>query len=1122
MDGRTALKRGTILPFPGMRCTLQEEIGRGSNALVYRGWYEDSLTAGGRHHILVKELFPLHPRGLIRRREDDALIVEEDAASFWELHLKSFERGNSAHLTVLENSPGEVGGNINSFALNGTHYTVLDYTGGRSLEEAVAAQPAMPLRTTAVRIRGLLQALEAFHRQQLVHLDVSPDNALLIGQDDRERVMLIDYNSAHTLEELRSGMTVYQSVKPGFTAPEVRVPTGRTAGFPADLFSVAAVMYYCLTGRALTPFELTRKEPPDVSGCEALRDAPDPVIRMVRTMLRRGLAVVPEKRYQTIAQMQTDLQELLDRIDGVGITHWALWEAGRQQVAGMIRANPAMDYIRQEEKLYPARVYMQDGSMLPMDEAVEQLLAPCGQSAMLLGHGGVGKTTALLNTACRLGKRYSPAQSAVMYISLYGWTAGDPHYVTDHILEYMRFRTDHQRLADARHALRALMEQPLKTRTGEKPVLLLLIDGLNETPADNEPLLRELHELAALPGVRLLVASRTESAGLTLAHMELSKLTDRDVARALSEAALAMPENDEMQQLLRTPLMLSIFISAASGSGRQLMLSGADELLQAYFRALQEKEERDQPDNAARRWQTAAALELVLPAVAAECARRKKALTAAELLETVTRCRSLLRPGWLKRLFPGWVGHSQEILGETKTAEEWLGLMVQQLLWQHLGLLLQDAQGAFRPSHQELAEYLERQHAQRQKAVRARKLRRYAAAGLAAALLVSLLIVGWQQLETQRREELRLEAQRLAEEAAKPRPAYDEKTAISVYEAIETTYLDCEDLVLLMQEILQNVEAAGNVPSSKEMERQRALLDLSLESGSDTTFQMLMLGMLTNPELPWLEVDPDELETMNESFSTMALKGAYNETDYVISWSQKPLDVKACVELFQFGQRIQADYGLFLDVLHYAASDELAIRNGYFDTFLGYVRQIVEADAKYLVYLYHQACDPHLRTEWVELRNPDNSLGNYALYYQHMANLPQSTELFTAELTSARSIRDKITLEIDYMSVMTGYKSWQKASQSPQMKALIREREEISLKLSQLDEDIAALAQLEKEMAIMQGSIAASVKASAGSETAVYDVLHERDTDMQSIVEAFDGLTLFEDDELQYPSVTEL
>ena len=86
MDHRTPLKLHTVLAFEGMPCHIEEVIGQGSNAIVYKGWYQDSLNRELRHHVLVKELFPFHPQKKIYRSEDNRIVIEPEAEELWETH----------------------------------------------------------------------------------------------------------------------------------------------------------------------------------------------------------------------------------------------------------------------------------------------------------------------------------------------------------------------------------------------------------------------------------------------------------------------------------------------------------------------------------------------------------------------------------------------------------------------------------------------------------------------------------------------------------------------------------------------------------------------------------------------------------------------------------------------------------------------------------------------------------------------------------------------------------------------------------------------------------------------------------------------------------------------------
>jgi len=408
VDHRVPLKLHTVLAFEGMYCHIEEVIGQGSNAIVYKGWYWDSLNRELRHHVLVKELFPFHPQKRIYRAEDSHIVIEPEAEGLWETHKESFEIGNKVHLRLLYDQPDlmVMGANLNSYQYNGTLYSVLGYTGGRSLQ-AELNKTNVSLRHTAQRMIGLLDALEAFHKSGYLHLDISPDNIMLVGQEDQERIFLIDYNSAR---EVGSRDGSYLSCKAGYSAPEVSTGSLDAMGFASDLYSVAAVFFRCIMGRSLTLAEMLRPKAPDCQDSPMLKNVPQTVSSMVSTILKKGLHTLSRRRYQSIGQMRMAFQELLDRIDCVGVTHWSLWENGKRSVEELIRINPSLRYLKDEKKLYPIRLE-QEYSM-SLERYLDNLLSPAGKSGMILAQGGMGKTTLLLHTAMLQGARYSSAAPA--------------------------------------------------------------------------------------------------------------------------------------------------------------------------------------------------------------------------------------------------------------------------------------------------------------------------------------------------------------------------------------------------------------------------------------------------------------------------------------------------------------------------------------------------------------------------------------------------------------------------------------------------------------------------------------------------------------------------------------
>ena len=358
MDHRTLLPPGSELSFPGMTCVIDRCVGRGSNAIVYEASYPDATVSRRTHYVLVKELFPYDPRGLVKRKADLSLSREPEGEDLWQNHLESFYRGNDVHLQLLALYPEQMGRNINTFPLNNTLYTVLDNAGSRSLEKELGDEPAPNIRKAALWCIQLLDCLEVFHRQHFLHLDIGPDNILLSGEGKQERILLTDYNSVHSREEIHRGEALYFSGKEGFTAPEMQTGMYGDISFCTDLFSVAAVFYTSLTGKPPDMILLNRKNPPDAGESPLLADASSAVREQTRKILRRGLCALPDKRYQSCAGMREDLKELIDRLDA---HRPAPREAGTENTDSPAQAAPA----REDLPRTPARRHDEKAPSLP-------------------------------------------------------------------------------------------------------------------------------------------------------------------------------------------------------------------------------------------------------------------------------------------------------------------------------------------------------------------------------------------------------------------------------------------------------------------------------------------------------------------------------------------------------------------------------------------------------------------------------------------------------------------------------------------------------------------------------------------------------------------------------------
>ncbi|MDP8228003.1 MAG: serine/threonine-protein kinase, partial [Candidatus Electryoneaceae bacterium] len=136
------------------------------------------------------------------------------------------------------------------FSANNTAYFVMEYAEGESLQDYLDSIRD-PLDEDAVLkiFHPILDALKVVHAQKLLHRDIKPGNILLVRGGEP---LLIDFGAAREAIGLDSH-SIDAVLTPGF-APAEQYETRSTRQGPwTDLYSVAATMYYCITGRVPVP-----------------------------------------------------------------------------------------------------------------------------------------------------------------------------------------------------------------------------------------------------------------------------------------------------------------------------------------------------------------------------------------------------------------------------------------------------------------------------------------------------------------------------------------------------------------------------------------------------------------------------------------------------------------------------------------------------------------------------------------------------------------------------------------------------------------------------------------------------------------------------------------------------
>jgi serine/threonine-protein kinase len=127
-------------------------------------------------------------------------------------------------------------------------YIVMEYLAGGSLQDAIAKQGVQPPARVLDWLEQAAGALDAAHRQGIVHRDVKPANLLL---DEGGRLYVADFGiaSAAGLGSLTQTGTVLGTAS--YLSPEQAMGERTTPA--SDLYSLAVVAFELLTGRR--PYE---------------------------------------------------------------------------------------------------------------------------------------------------------------------------------------------------------------------------------------------------------------------------------------------------------------------------------------------------------------------------------------------------------------------------------------------------------------------------------------------------------------------------------------------------------------------------------------------------------------------------------------------------------------------------------------------------------------------------------------------------------------------------------------------------------------------------------------------------------------------------------------------------
>lgn len=239
---------GTEVPSElsqGVRYRLLSRIGQGAMSVAF---YAVRVSPEGSTPVVMKVLRPwfVHQAG-----PTAALIVQKEAVALGRLN----ERVPPTPFVVRLIDTGTTG-IVHGAGRIELPWVVVEYVHGGAEGTTLSDRVDHSLRTTGFAFDSqraahcaecLCQGMLAVHEVGVIHRDMKPDNVLCCGFGEDEIFKIADFGVARPsgVSATFGGMIVGTL---GFAAPELVTNDARAIGPWSDVFSLAAVLFYALTG----------------------------------------------------------------------------------------------------------------------------------------------------------------------------------------------------------------------------------------------------------------------------------------------------------------------------------------------------------------------------------------------------------------------------------------------------------------------------------------------------------------------------------------------------------------------------------------------------------------------------------------------------------------------------------------------------------------------------------------------------------------------------------------------------------------------------------------------------------------------------------------------------------
>ncbi|MBQ2614984.1 MAG: Stk1 family PASTA domain-containing Ser/Thr kinase [Clostridia bacterium] len=263
------------------RYEIQEEIGKGGMAQVYKAWC-NLLNRYVAIKVLKEEF------------KDDKEFVHR-----FNVEAQAAARISNPHVVSIYDVGYE----------NGLYYIVMEYVEGITLKEYIAEKGKLSWREAVSYASQICEGLEAAHKNQVIHRDIKPQN-IIMAPDGTLKVT--DFGIARAT----NGQATVTMANTAIGTVHYLSPEQARGGYTdarTDIYSMGVVLYEMLTGKL--PFT---DDSPVAVAIKHIQEAPAPIKEFapavpdsVAKVTMKAMAKNPEERYATAGAFVKDLRQVL-------------------------------------------------------------------------------------------------------------------------------------------------------------------------------------------------------------------------------------------------------------------------------------------------------------------------------------------------------------------------------------------------------------------------------------------------------------------------------------------------------------------------------------------------------------------------------------------------------------------------------------------------------------------------------------------------------------------------------------------------------------------------------------------------------------------------------------------